>query len=56
MMAIEADDFENARQVPLDRAYGHKGTGNYKHNPHYNEIYNNFMQKPDKNCTDAELR
>lgn len=55
-MAGDEGDFDNLRQVPLDRAYGQNGRGEYIRNPKYNKIYNDFMMKPDGQCTEKEIR
>ena len=51
-MAAEAGDDANLRHIPIERGYGHLGKGEYKENKTYKGPYNEFMMKPDKNCTD----
>ena len=40
---------------PLEKAYP-KNNGVYKRNPHMSDAYNKIIMKPDKDCTQQEIR
>ena len=55
-MAAEMGDDDNFRKIPVLQGYAQIGKGQYKKNPHYDNTYNDFMMKPDKQCNERELR
>ena len=55
-MATEAGDMENLKQIPVERGFGQIGKGEYKKYAHGNKLYNDFMMKPDKKCSEQEIK